>query len=388
MSEFKCEVVRVKIVPHPNADKIEIAMIGDFQSIVKKGQFKDGDLAVYIPEQSVIPVWLLKEMGFWDEFGQRGMLNGAARNRVKAIKLRGVLSQGIVYQCLALGGNGNNCTFFVKEHGHLPASEGDDVASALGITKYEPPLPSHMTGRAIGVDFGATHNYDLDNLKKTPNMFEDGELVVITEKIHGTFLMVSVVPTTDGNEEYYRGRVVLSSKGLGAKGIILDHNDETNLYAQTAKKHGLLDGMLEQYGDVADAHKQPVIVFGEVFGKTLSGAGVQDLTYTDVQLDYRAFDICVGNRGSEKFLDAMSFAQACQNLKVNPVPVVYRGPYSKEIVLSHTDGNTILSDKVQIREGVVVKSTTEARHPSYGRKIAKSVSEAYLLRSGNTSEFN
>jgi hypothetical protein len=51
-------------------------------------------------------------------------------------------------------------------------------------------------------------------------------------------------------------------------------------------------------------------------------------------------------------------------------------------------GNTALSDKVQIREGVVVKSTTEARHPSYGRKIAKSVSEAYLLRSGNTSEFN
>lgn len=67
---------------------------------------------------------------------------------------------------------------------------------------------------------------------------------------------------------------------------------------------------------------------------------------------------------------------------------LYVGPYSKEVVLAHTDGNTTLTMKKQIREGVVVKSYDEIRNQHYGRKIAKSVSEAYLLRKGEVSEFN
>lgn len=46
MSQFSCNVVRLKIEPHPNADAIEIARVGDYRSIVRKGQFKDGALAV------------------------------------------------------------------------------------------------------------------------------------------------------------------------------------------------------------------------------------------------------------------------------------------------------------------------------------------------------
>lgn len=96
MSEFKCEVVRVQIEPHPQADQIEIVKVGDYQSIVRKGQFVTGDLAVYIPEQAVVPEWLLKHMGLYDEAKQKGGLAGSLGNRVKAVRLRGVLSQGIM----------------------------------------------------------------------------------------------------------------------------------------------------------------------------------------------------------------------------------------------------------------------------------------------------
>lgn len=266
--------------------------------------------------------------------------------------------------------------------------KGDDVAEFLGIVKYEPPLPSHMRGRAIGVDYDATHKYDFDNLKKTPTLFEDGEPVVITEKIHGTFMQIGVVPTSKANEKYYKGRVIISSKGLGAKGIVLDHEDETNLYAQAAKKHGLLDKAIDHLGGVADAIDQPVFLLGEVFGKTLNGAGVQDLTYTDEPLDFRAFDICMGNRGNEVYAGFDNFKLGCEEMGVPMVPVLYEGPYSKEIVLHHTDGNTTLGNKTQIREGVVVKSATEAKNKHFGRKIAKSVSDDYLLRKGNATEFN
>jgi len=406
MSEFACPVVRVSIEPHPQADQIEIARVGDFQSIVRKGQVRDGDMAVYIPEQAIVPEWLLRQMNLWDETKQKGGLHGAAGNRVKAIKLRGILSQGLILpgNC---GDDANPDVVIIsadRSDANVPEfapvtvdafgvwearsfKEGDDAAEFLGVKKYEPAIPSHMRARVVGVDFEATHKYDFDNLKKKPTLFEDGEEVVITEKIHGTMIQVGIVPSSKANEKYYGGRVVVSSKGMGGNGFVLDHNDPTNLYAQAAAKHGLFDSMLEVFGEGADRQGQPIFIIGEVFGKTNSGAGVQDLTYTDEVLDFRAFDICVGNRGAERYLEWDHFEKAVEKLGVKPVPLLYRGPYSKEVVLKHTDGNTTLSDKKQIREGVVVKSAVEARSPHYGRKIAKSVSEAYLLRKGNVTEF-
>lgn len=393
MSEFACPVVRVEILPHPNADQLELAKVGDYMAVVRKGVFADGDLAVYIPEQAVIPEWLLKHLGMWDEAKQKGGLAGSLGNRVKAIKLRGVLSQGLMLQMDQ--GNESTGPFVVAptEDGIGAAAyvgEGDDVAEFLGVVKYEPALPSHMKGRIVGVDYGATAKYDFDNLKKTPTLFDDGEEVVITEKVHGTLIQIGVVPSKNANERYFGGRVVISSKGMGAKGFVLDHTDETNLYAQAAKKHGLLEAMLEVFGEAADRQGAPIFIFGEVFGKTDSGAGVQDLTYTDEVLDFRAFDICLGNRSQERYFAWDHFELACHKLNVKTVPVLYRGPYSKSVVLEHTDGGTTLmpndgkAHKIHIREGVVVKSAIEARNPHFGRKIAKSVSEAYLLRKSAT----
>ncbi len=141
MSEFSCPVVRVTIEPHPNADAIEIARIGDYQSIVKKGQFKDGDLAVYIPEQAVVPEWLLKELGFWDAARDKGALNGALGNRVKAIRLRGIVSQGLVLEARMVP------ALSVGPDDSYDCPIGWDCSTALGITKYEPPIPSHMVGK-------------------------------------------------------------------------------------------------------------------------------------------------------------------------------------------------------------------------------------------------
>ena len=58
MSTFAVHVVRVAIEPHDNADALEIARVGDYRSVVRKGQFQSGELVAYIPEQPVLP-------GFW-----------------------------------------------------------------------------------------------------------------------------------------------------------------------------------------------------------------------------------------------------------------------------------------------------------------------------------
>lgn len=393
MSTFKCEVVRLKIEPHPNADAIEIARIGDFQSIVRKEQFKDGDLGVYIPEQAVLPEWLLKEMGFWQEDRQKGALSGAAGNRVKAIKLRGVLSQGLVLQM----DQGDDCRPFVQAPtddgvgAPFFVTEGDDVAEFLGIVKYEPTMPAHMRCKVAGVDWENTHNYDFDNLKKKPELFDDGEDVVITEKIHGTLIQIGVVPESAANDKYYKRRVVISSKGMGAKGFVLDHTDEGNLYARAAIKHDLLEKALHLFGDAVNDAGKPMFLLGEVFGYAPGGKEIQDLTYTGEEMDFRAFDMCFANRGHEEYCPWSYFVAICEKEGIPYVPELYRGPYSKEVVKQHTDGPTTLipprGKVAHIREGCVVKSASEDRHPHLGRKIAKSVSEAYLLRKNGT-EFN
>jgi RNA ligase (TIGR02306 family) len=91
MSTFTAPVVRIRAIEAiPGADAIELAVVGDYRSVVRKGQFQPGSVAVYLPESAIVPDALLEQLGL------TGKLAGPDKNRVKAIKLRGCLSQGIL----------------------------------------------------------------------------------------------------------------------------------------------------------------------------------------------------------------------------------------------------------------------------------------------------
>ena len=91
MAAFESRIHALRIEPHPNADRLELAAVGGFRCVVGKDSFTDGDLAAYIPEGAVCPDWLIAELGL------EGKLAGAGKNRVKAVRLRGALSQVLVY---------------------------------------------------------------------------------------------------------------------------------------------------------------------------------------------------------------------------------------------------------------------------------------------------
>lgn len=366
MSTFACEVVKLRLTPHPNADQIEIANIGGYQAIVRKGIFADGQLAVYVPEQAIVPEQMLKSIGLWDEAKQKGALAGSAGNRVKAIKLRGVLSQGLVV--------------------HVPGDvllypEGYDAAEDLGITKWEPAIPANMAGRLAGADYDVTLTFDFENIKKRPDLFEVGERVSITEKLHGTFAIFGVVPAeyvidrawtakqepiVVGSRSFYG---VISSKGQSAKGFLLDLNDDTNLYVRAGKPllQRLAEWSVERIGGT------PVYILGEIFGD------VQDLKYGHAPgaVTFAAFDLYIGTRSLGEYDSDRMLVDAALSIGAGVVPELYRGPYHAEILKALTDGPTTLATG-QIREGVVVRSLDGRR------KIAKSVSEAYLLRKNAT----
>jgi RNA ligase (TIGR02306 family) len=364
MSAFAVYVVRVAIEPHENADALELARVGDYLSVVRKGQFQSGDLVAYIPEQSLLPAALL------DELGLRGKLAGKDGDRVKAIKLRGVLSQGLVYPA------------------RPDWSVGQDVAGELGVRKWEPPAPpAHMNGVCYAAGLDRCMRYDIENFKAYPEVLLPGEAVVFTEKIHGTWAQIGYLPP--GMIET-QGHLVVSSKGLAAKGLafIPDAPDNaSNLYLRVAR--GLeVDRRISEAFVAELAADQPIFVLGEVFG-----AGVQDLGYgakadASGALGFRVFDIHVGRPGQGHYLGDEALERACAALGLPRVPVVFRGPFTREAMLAHTDGKESVTGKaLHIREGIVVRPTVERRDPRLGRVQLKSVSEKYLLRSGGT-EYN
>ena len=372
MAEFEAKVYRLTIEEHPNADRLELAVVGAYRSIVQKGMFKTGDLGVYIPEAAIVPDWLIQELGLENK------LAGKDKNRVKAVKLRGILSQGLVYPVIE---EEDAYRLDGVDDQYKEVYIGEDVTEWLGLTKYEPPIPTHMAGEVMNA-FGHTIKYDIENWKKYPDVIEDGEHVVMTEKIHGTWCCLGY--------HYDIEHPIVTSKGLSEKGLIFKMNEQNqnNLYIRALRA-------TEVDGDdvVTRARRKnlfgegvPFYILCEVFGE-----GVQDLFYGESVAQrppIRVFDIYIGEPGQGYYLDHHLMAARCQLLGLEFVPVLYLGPFSKEVMLEHTDGKeTVSGQESNLREGTVIKPLYGREVTDLGRVILKSVSEKYIMRKDAT-EFN
>lgn len=111
----KLATIRVidEIRPIPNADNLELAIIGGWECVVaKKKNFKAGDKVIYVEVDSILP-----EKPEFEFLRSR-------RFRVKTIKLRGQISQGLVLPLTYLA--------------NINVNVDDDVTEVLGIKKYDP----------------------------------------------------------------------------------------------------------------------------------------------------------------------------------------------------------------------------------------------------------
>ena len=348
---FESRVYALRIEPHPNADRLELAAIGGFRCVVGKDSYVDGDLAAYIPEGAICPDWLITELGL------EGKLAGSRKNRVKAVQLRGALSQGLVFPVRDGMIRGRQVV------------EGDDVTELLELVKYEPPIPISMQGEVRAVH-GATLKYDIEDFKKYPDEFRDGEPVVITEKLHGTWCCLGW---------HAEQGPIVTSKGMSDKGLALLLNDanKSNLYVRTwgAHQEAFESARTRTAGD-----GRPFYVLGEVYGR-----GVQDLHYGQPNPAFAMFDAYVGEPGTGRYLNPDELVESLSDL-FPLVPVLYRGPFSLAKLQELTDGTTTIGG-AHAREGVVLKPVAERVSNEFGRVILKSVSGKYLTRKGGT-EFN
>ena len=414
MANFECKVYRVEsVTDHPDADRLSLVKFKGFTCIANKledgsHRYQEDDLVVYIPEQALLPQWMMVKLGLWDEERLKGKLAGNEGNRCKAIRLRGIYSEGILYPVMMhqkfVDMDNADIIFYdmlsyadpkreYKVDTWTEVHEGDNVAELLGITKYEPPIPQHMAGECFGAGDIFFH-YDIESIMKYPNVLIEGEKVRITEKIHGTQTRIqfSLHKHNENDEcfeeDIYGAKlyVYIASKGLGDQGVCFKSvpNNENNVYVKIFRENFTKAMMSEilsfMYGTETSENPVTNITFyGETFGNT------QDLHYgvkSNEPNKLNIFDISYG----KEFVSGYVLHDWCKLLGLNQVPVLYIGPYSDEIVKSLTDGKSIYDDN-QIREGCVITPMIERYNNEIGRVILKSVSEAYKLRKNGT-EFN
>lgn len=117
-----------EILPHKNAERLEIAKVLGWQVIVRKGEFKAGESVVFFPIDTILPD------APWSAF----LKNGDKPIRLNTIKLRGQYSQGLV-QPLSI----------LPEHVR-GWQTGADVGGELGVKKYEKEIPACLSGEVAG----------------------------------------------------------------------------------------------------------------------------------------------------------------------------------------------------------------------------------------------
>jgi len=366
MSSLICEVVKVKdVIPHDNADRLEIVKIKGWQTISSKGKYHIGDETVYIPVDSLIPFELSEKLGITNYLTNKikDPQGNIIASRVKTIKLRGVLSQGVLYD---------------KE----PEWKlGQDVREILKIEKYEPL----ETSNGVQLKSRGFHQYpefegfqqytNIENFKNFPDVFEDGEEVVILEKLHGSNLRSSSIDPFNIPWKYaplmLKMRLLLT-KYLGIKnpGFFVVGTHRTNLKkAQKDKFLNVYWRMAEKY-KLKDKLNLGEEIFGEIYGYGIQKFFPYDSPFTQ---STRFFDAMKDGR----YLDWFDFVKYCRDMDLPMVSVVYIGKLYKADLPKLSSGKSLIAD--HMREGIIIKPITEQFHPKLGRKILKYISDEYLL---------
>ena len=389
MSTFMVPVVRIgAITKHANADSLSITQVDGENVIFRTGEFNEGDLAVYVPVDAVVPMTVPGT----EFLGER-----PKDRRIRAKRLRGVYSEGLLLPASVIPVNVTPKS--------ICFGPGDDVGDYLGIRKYEDEVPDEWGTRPNGIsipgkkgllgrflhwcfrdelrtvekDPGCIPHYDIEPYKKNKHILTEGSRVVVTEKIHGTNFRASYLNGklyVGSRNQFWRdlaSKNALFREKLGefVRTKVLRHKKrnerKTNLYWHTAHQYGLKEKLARFPG---------LAFYGEVYGQ------VQDLKYGAVagQTWLRVFDIYDTN--GKFWLPWDTVRAICHSIDLETVPVLYDGPYSEAALEPLVEGKSVLADN--IREGIVVKDAYANAHEHFGLIILKWVSQQYKLRRGGT----
>jgi RNA ligase (TIGR02306 family) len=340
----------LEVLPHTNADTLEIAKVLGWTCVVLKGQFKKGDHIVYIEPDSILPPGKSE----WEFMKDRGY-------RIKTIKLRGVVSQGLVF---------NAHTLLAEKYLPLcealnvsPLPDGTDVTEALGITKYEPYTPeqrAQLFGTVKGNFPEFLSKTDETRIQAIPEVLykHQNKKFYVTEKVDGSSMTVYF----RRSEHFVDGEFGVCSRNLDLK------ETESNAFWKTARELDLENKLRSLNRNVA--------LQGE-----LLGPGVQGNKYKLDKLGYyifNAYDIDTGFH-----FNYTDLAQVVEYLGLTHVPFVsdsYILPNTVDELVEYSKGKSLLNKDVH-REGIVLRPLiNEYSEELRGRLSFKTINPDFLLK--------
>lgn len=331
----------LRLEKHPNADRLAVAYVNDWPVVVGKDDFQIGDFAVYFPVDCVLPVALATKIL------DKEVLKP---HRVRTIKLRKQISQGILVSPAKLGLKAWTC--------------GDDVAKLLGVVHYEPPV---TTGLASGIERRKQrlcnpffHVYSgIENFKNVPHLFHEGDQVWVSEKIHGTNFRCGWVP-------FHPTTLWLKIKqcfGMNPDYEFCYGSHNVQLGSST-KRNAYID-IVEKY-DLKNILQDGEVLYGEIYGWGVQKGfpydcheGERKLVVLDVEIH--------GN-----FIDPAQVSAFCRHRELPRTPVDLIGGFRYETMLYLVSQPSQLTTS-HIREGIVIRS-------AIGRKILKLKSDEFMLK--------
>lgn len=331
--------------PIPGADAIECAVVGGWTVVVKKGEFQSGDLAVYCEIDSWIPTELAP---FLSKGKEPRVYNGVSGERLKTVRLRGQLSQGLLLSIEA--------AFPGSDRAFWWSQVDVDVSERLNVQKWEPEIPAQLAGVTKGLFPSFIQKTDQERVQNLVQVIAEAARYMrfeVTEKLEGSSMTVFM----------HDGEFGVCSRNLELK------FSESNAFWAAAIKYDI-ENKMRQIGF------DNIAIQGE-----LIGPGIQGNIYNLTSPEFLVFDIYDIRKG--EYLSPRLRRDVVAMLQLNHVPVIMSDVMlpsgtAQDIlatILALAEGKSMLNDK-QEREGIVFKSVI-------GGITFKAISNKYLLKNGD-----
>lgn len=313
--------------PIPGADAIEQARVLGWSVVVKKGEFSVGDPCVFFEIDSILP-----EGPAWSEFMR------ARHFRVRTLKLRGVLSQGLALPVTILG--------------NTPPRPGVDLRGQLGVTKFEPVLPDT---REIAGAFPS-------RVPKTDEIRLQSALGVLDE-IRGHPFYIST--KCDGSSATYvreEGGLTVASRNW------------------SLRQGGNSPWHLAAHYQLAEKLPLGFAVQGEV-----CGPGIQKNRLGLPSLELFVFNVY--DIGAGTYLPFLEFEQFCNRHGLRTVPIERFVTGAEAAAFDHSLDNWLAlarglyAGTKQRKEGIVVRPLVEKHSATLGGRLSfKVINNDFLLK--------
>ena len=200
--------------------------------------------------------------------------------------------------------------------------------------------------------WGQWFKYDVDSAKKYAKVFESGELIAITEKIHGCQMKITFID----------GQFYVSSKGNYWKKDVEGCVWWNAFHYAVDLKEFLYDHPGYQ-------------ILGECYGQVQKGYNYG--VTKEQRSRFAAFDIV---KPDGKYLNVTEFLKLTEEWGIHTVPFIKTNhPYNLDEIKEICEQDSTLCPG-QIQEGVIIKPMEERWDRGIGRVMLKLVSNRYYMK--------